>query len=323
MAVSQLNISIKNSKNILLVSHINPDGDTLGSMCALFSIIKDNYKKNCDMAAVSAIPAVYNFLPYIDKVKQINDIDRSREYDLVINLDVASPDRCADAQILFNKAKQTANIDHHKTNPRYANLNLVDLSAAATAEVLVDICLKLNWKISEKSAVSLYTGILTDTGSFRFSNTTSRTLEYAAKLVDCGVSPSEIYQKCYEMNSKDMVMFQSCCITKAKFLNDDKLAYSIVYKKDLEKFNNNGEDFTDGLTEKLRSIAAIEIAFVVKEINSGTSKVSMRSRQKDVAQICKAFGGGGHTLAAGALIKANPEKTVKMILNEIKNKGLC
>lgn len=323
MTVDQLDISIKNAKNILLVSHINPDGDTLGSMCAMHSLIKDNYKKNSEMTAVSQIPSVYKFLPYINDVKQITDINPSREYDLVINLDVAAPDRCTDAQVLFDKAKKTVNIDHHKTNPLYAELNFVDPEASATAEVLVNLALQLNWKISKETAIALYTGILTDTGSFKFSNTTPRTLEYAGKLLAYGVSPSEIYQKCYESNSKNMVLFQSYCINKAEFTNDNKIAYTIVYKKDLEKFNNNGEDFTDGLTEKLRAIVTTEIAFVVKEVGTNISKVSMRSKTKDIAQICSSFGGGGHTLAAGAVIKTNPEKAVKLILNEIKNKNLC
>ena len=90
MTIEQIDISIKNSKNILLVSHINPDGDTLGSMCGLYSLIKDNYKKKCDMVAVSKIPSTYSFVPYINTVKQIDDFDLSREYDLVINLDVAA-----------------------------------------------------------------------------------------------------------------------------------------------------------------------------------------------------------------------------------------
>ncbi|MGN0031096.1 MAG: bifunctional oligoribonuclease/PAP phosphatase NrnA [Candidatus Gastranaerophilaceae bacterium] len=323
MTVNQLDISIKNSKNILLVSHINPDGDTLGSMCAMHTIIKENYKKNADMTAVSQIPSIYKFLPDIDSVKQISEIDQSREYDLVINLDIAAPDRSTDAQTLFNKAKKTVNIDHHKTNPNYADINIVEPDASATAEVILNIAIQLNWKLSKETAISLYTGILTDTGGFKFSNTTKRTMEYAGKLLGLGVSPSEIYQKCYESNSKNLVLFQSYCINKAKFTENDKIAYTTVYKKDLEKFNNNGEDFTDGLTEKLRAISTTEIAFVVKEVGNNTSKVSMRSKTKDIAQICAAFGGGGHTLAAGAVIKAKPENAIKLILNEIKNKNLC
>lgn len=323
MVVEQLDISIKNSKNILLVSHINPDGDTLGSMCGLYSLIKDNYKKKCDMVSVSDIPVTYEFVPNIDKVKQISDYDMSREYDLVINIDVAALDRCGDAQILFKKAKKTVNIDHHETNISYASLNIIDSKAAATAEVLIDIAQKLNWKISNDSAVCLYVAIMTDTGCFRFSNTTQKTMEHAGKLIAIGVNPAEVYQKCYETSSKNMVLFQSYCVNKAQFEDADKIAYTIVYKKDLEKFQNDGEDFTDGLTEKLRAIRSTEIAFVVKELSSSLSKVSMRSKNVNIAQICSKFGGGGHKLAAGAVIKANPKNAVKMILEEIKDKNLC
>jgi len=323
MVIEQIDSSIKNAKNILLVSHINPDGDTLGSMCGVYSFILDNYKKKSDMVCVSDIPVTYKFIPYINDVKSISEIDLSREYDLVITLDVASIDRCGDAKILFDRAKATINIDHHGTNPNYAQINLVRPEVSATAEVLVDLFKEMNIEISLNTAICLYVGILTDTGGFRFSNTTSKTFNAVSELTAKGVKPAEIYQKCYESNSKDMVLFQSYCISKAEFLADNKIAYTIVYKKDLEKFNNKGEDFTDGLTEKLRSIVSTEIAFVVKELSAGMSKVSMRSRTQDIAQICSSFGGGGHKLAAGAVIKANPEKAVKMILNEIKIKGLC
>ena len=320
MVIEQLNSIIKNSKNILLVSHINLDGDTLGSMCGLYSLIKDNLKKSCDMVSVSDVPVTYNFLPYVDKVKHISQYDLSREYDLVITIDVAAIDRCADAEKLFKKAKNTINIDHHETNIGYAEVNIIEPQAAATGEIILEIAEKLDWKISLETAINLYVAIVTDTGCFKFSNTTKRTMECGGKLISLGVNPSEIYQKCYESSSKDMVLFQSYCVNKAEFLNDDKIAYTIVYKKDLEKFNNQGEDFTDGLTEKLRAIRTTEVAFVVKELNSTTSKVSMRSKEKDIAQVCSVFGGGGHKLAAGAVIKATPKKAVSMLIEEIKKK---
>lgn len=317
MSIEQLNTIIKSSKNILLISHINPDGDTLGSMCAMSLLIKNNYKKNCDMAVVSKIPSTYMFLPEISKVQFIGDIDLSRVYDLVINLDVAAIDRCADAIKLFERAKNTVNIDHHETNKGYADINLVEPFASATGEVLYGIAQDLGWKISKDAAYCLYTAILTDTGCFRHSNVTPRTMEFAGKLISLGVPSSEIYQKCFENNSKDMVMFQTYCIHKAKFINDDKIVYTTVYKKDLEKFNSNGEDYTEGLTEKLKAIKSTEIAFVVKELNSTTSKVSMRSRSKDIAKVCTKFGGGGHKLAAGAVIKGSVTKAVKLILDEL------
>lgn len=318
MTIEQLDISIKNSKNILLVSHINPDGDTLGSMCGMYSLIKENYKKKCDMLLASKLPSVYEFLPAIKDAKTIEESDLSREYDLVINLDVASIDRCADAKILFDKANSTFNIDHHETNDSYAQYNIVKSDASATGEILFEIAKNLNWNINIESAICLYVAILTDTGGFRFSNTSQKTMSYAGELIGYGVSPSEIFQKCYEFQSKDMVLFQSYCINKAIFCDNDQIAYTVVFKKDLEKFNYNGDDFTDGLTEKLRAIKTTQVAFVVKELNANTSKVSMRSRQKDIAKVCSSFGGGGHKLAAGAVIKANAESAVKMILEELR-----
>ena len=323
MTLEQLDNIIKDSKNILLVTHINPDGDTLGSMCAIYSLILDNYKKKCDMVTVSKVPSVYEFLPNIDKSKHISEIDLSREYTLVINLDVAAPDRCAEALTLFNKAKRTVNIDHHETNPAYAGLNIIEPEASATGEVLLGIAIGLGWKVSKESAQSLYTAIMTDTGCFKFSNTTQRTMEYAGKLISLGANPAELHRKCYESQSKDMVLFQSYCVNKAEFCDDDKIAYTIVYKKDLEKFNYNGDDFTDGLTEKLRAIKTTEIAFVVKELNANMSKISMRSKSSDVAKICSSFGGGGHKLAAGAVVKENVKRTKELVLEEIRKQGIC
>ena len=323
MVIKQLDSIIKDSKNILLVSHINPDGDTLGSMCGIYSLIYDNYKKKCDMLTTSKVPAIYEFLPYIENAKNINNFDLSREYDLVINLDVAAIDRCSEAQILFKKGKITVNIDHHETNSGYANINIIEPQASATGEVLFGIAQNLGWKISKESAKLLYVAIMTDTGCFKFSNTTPRTMEYCAKLISYGADSSDLYRKCYESQSKDMVLFQSYCVGKAEFLNNDKIAYSIVYKKDLEKFNYNGDDFTDGLTEKLRAIKTTEIAFVVKELNSNTSKISMRSKSIDIATICSSFGGGGHKLAAGAVIKENVKRAVELVLEEIRKQKLC
>ncbi|MBQ3642705.1 DHH family phosphoesterase, partial [bacterium] len=147
MEYSELNNIIKSSKNILIISHVNPDGDTLGSMCGLYCAILANYKKKCDMLTLSKSPDVYSFMPCLKLVKSIDDIDKSREYDLVINVDIASLDRICDGRILFEKAKKTINIDHHKTNNSYADYNFVNPQASSTGEVLVGIFENLNWKL--------------------------------------------------------------------------------------------------------------------------------------------------------------------------------
>lgn len=318
----QLNDIIKSSKNILIISHLNPDGDTLGSMCGMFSAIKDNFKKKADMLLLSKVPSIYEFLPYIGEAKHFDEYDKSREYDLVIDVDIAAYDRMCDAAVLFEKAKFTVNIDHHKTNDSYAKLNFVIPEASSTGEVLYGLMKEMGWKISLETAKALYTAILTDTGSFRFDNTGVKTFQYASELVDIGVKPSEIYKHCYESNSKELVQFQAYCLSKAIFEAENRIAYSVIYKKDIEKFNA-GEDCTEGLAEKLRAIVTTDVAFLVKQIGTNISKISMRSKLLDVSEICAVFGGGGHKQAAGCVIKASPEDAARKILEEIRKRGVC
>ena len=305
---------IKSSNKILLLSHMNPDGDTLGSMCALYGMIYNRFKKKADMSVVSNIPYNYRFIPHIDSAQRY--FDKSLVYDLVITLDVAAIDRVMDSKILFDKAKCTVNIDHHKTNPGFGDYQIINPDASSCGEVLFNYFKSNNWKIDKDSAICLYTAIMTDTGNFRFENTSSDALRAAAELVDAGACPNYIYKKCYETKSKNFVMFQNYCVNKAEFLNDNKIVYTTVYKKDLEKFSA-GDDYTDGIAETLRAIDTTEVAFVVKEVDVKLTKVSMRSKKNDVAEICSKFGGGGHTFAAGCTIKASVEDAVRKLLKEI------
>ncbi len=317
MKFNQLEELIKNSKKILIVSHINPDGDAIGSVCSMYTTIYDNFKKKSDILVVGHLPNSYKFLPNIDKAEF--KFDDSMVYDLVITLDVAALDRLSNAKILFEKAKSTINIDHHKTNNQFGNINVVKGNASSTGEVLLEIYNEQNWKISLDSAIGLYTAILTDTGGFRYENTSENVFKSAAQLVKIGINPNEIYKHCYELKSKNFVMFQNYCINKAEFAHNDKIAYSTVYKRDIERFNGE-EDFTEGLVEILRAIETTDIAFLAKEVDSKTTKISMRSKKSDVAEICSVYGGGGHTFAAGCTIKTNIEGAVKRMLKTIEEK---
>lgn len=305
---------IKSSKKILLLSHMNPDGDTLGSMCAMYSMIYNRFKIKADMSIVSNLPFNYKFLPNVDLAQRY--FDKSLVYDLVISLDVASIERTLDMQILFEKAKCRVNIDHHKTNPGFGDYQIIEPDASSCGEVLYNYFKKHDWKIDKDSAICLYTAIMTDTGNFRFENTSANSFRAAADLVEAGANPNYIYKQCYETKTKNFVLFQNYCVNKAEFLNDNKIAYTTVYKKDLEKFSA-GDDYTDGIAETLRAIDTTEVSFVAKEVDAKLTKVSMRSKKIDVAKICSTFGGGGHTFAAGCTIKASVNDAVKKLLKEI------
>ena len=294
---------------------MNPDGDTLGSMCALYSMIYNRFKKKADMSIVSNVPYNYKFIPNINLTQRY--FDKSLVYDLVITLDVAAIDRVMDSKILFDKAKCTVNIDHHKTNPGFGDYQIINPQASSCGEVLFDIFKQEGWEIDKDSAVALYTAIMTDTGNFRFENTSSKTLRAAADLVDYGANPNYIYKMCYETKTKNFVMFQNYCVNKAIFSEDNKVVYTTVYKKDLEKFSA-GDDYTDGIAETLRAIDSTEVSFVAKEVDTKLTKISMRSKGLDVAEICSKFGGGGHTFAAGCTIKASVKDSIDKLLREIK-----
>lgn len=317
MKFNQLEDLIKNSAKILIMTHINPDGDALGSASSMYTTIYNKFKKKADILLIGHLPNCYKFLPNIENAKY--ELDLSVVYDLVITLDVASLDRLANNKILFDKAIKKINIDHHKTNNNFGDFNVVEPKASSTGEVLLKIYNELDWQISLDSAIGLYTAILTDTGGFRYENTSENVFISAAQLVKIGINPNEIYKNCYEKKSKDFVMFQNSCINKAEFLFDNKVAYTTVYKKDLEKYQAK-DDFTEGLVESLRAIDSTEIAFIAKEIDSKSTKISMRSKTTDVAAICAEYGGGGHTFAAGCLVKNSIDKAVKKILNTIEEK---
>ena len=303
------------SKKILIISHINPDGDALGSTCGLYSAIYNNLKKQCDMCALTYVSPIYNFLPNIEHAK--HSFDTSIVYDLVITVDVAAIDRIGDMKPLFDRAKTTINIDHHKTNNNFGDYNYVLPETSSTGEVLTKLFKLWDWKIDLDTAECLYTSILTDTGGFRFDNTTADVFRIAGELVEKGVNPNKIYTYCYELKSKNYVMFQNYCIQKATFSEDNRIVYTTVYKKDLERFHAK-DDYTEGLAESLRAIETTDIAVVVKEIEPNkVAKVSLRSKKYDVAKITSAFGGGGHARAAGCTIKSNVENAVKKILGEI------
>ncbi len=316
MSSNNIDYIIKSAKKILLISHINPDGDTLGSICGLAALIKENFKKECDLL-VDNLPTVYEFLPGIKGAKFYSTIDKSLVYDLVITVDVAALDRMGEAKIFFDKTAITFNIDHHATNNSFAQNNIVVPEASSAGEVVAALANENGWKMNYDAALALYTAILTDTGSFKFSNTSPKTFETVARLLEYGVKPHDVYKQCYESYPKNFFMFQNYCLNKAVFLKNDKVAYTEVYKKDVEKFGV-GPDCTEGLTEKLRAISSTEVAFIAKEIVSGMVKFSMRSKNVDVAAICANFGGGGHKLAAGCVIKCSMKSAVEKILSQIE-----
>lgn len=310
--------NIKTSKSIIIISHIGPDGDTLGSTLALYQILKTigNVEK-VDCIINGKMPDIYKFLPGIDEMKTPYDESLYGKYDLAISVDCAALDRMGDALPIFKKASKTINIDHHITGQKFGDVNFIDAGASSSGEVVFNLLMELEFEITKDIAVCLYTAILTDTGGFRFANTTSKTFEVAKYLVDKGISPSLVYKKCYESKPIAMFKLHNYALDNTVFDEDNKIAYTMVNRSTLKKFGAD-DDHIDGIVESLKQIDSVEIAMVLKETLKGDTKISFRSKSVNVAQIAQFFGGGGHDLAAGCTILKPLSESLEELLPIVK-----
>ena len=295
---------IWNASNILIITHVNPDGDTLGSASALKSFIGDKADILIQIQDNFQFPSTYHFLPYLNNAKNFSNLED--KYDLIIG----------SAREIFDKSQNTIAIDHHKTNKGYALLNLVRGGISSTGEVLYDFFKALNIEITPDMAIGLYSAILTDTGCFKYESTTPHTFEIAKELSKTGINTSEIADLCYTNKPKNLVLFQNYLITNAIFCLNDKIAYTLISKEIQEKYQARDE-YTEGICETLRSIKNVEIAFVIKETDIG-SKVSIRTKEIDATLIAGKFQGGGHKRAAGCTIKEKLTLAAEMMLKTAK-----
>ncbi|MDD3149251.1 MAG: bifunctional oligoribonuclease/PAP phosphatase NrnA [Candidatus Gastranaerophilales bacterium] len=306
--------AVKNSNNIVILSHVGPDGDTLGSMFAMKQIIEQfDHIKKIDTVIISRKPEIYNFLPGIDFVKFAGSEELYSTYDLAIALDVADIERLAEARELFKNARKTINIDHHVTNNAYGDINYIIHEAAATGEIIYSLIEPFKVNLTQDIAINLYTAILTDTGGFKFENTTPNVFEIAAKLIEYGANPKEIYKNCYENKPLEMVKIQAWAVANSVFVENNQIAYSLITRKDLKDFNAS-DDYLDGISETLRQVNTVKVAMVLKETTKGDTKISFRSNSFDVGNIAGFFGGGGHKLAAGCIIHKNLNESLNEIL---------
>ena len=309
--------NIVEADDIVIFSHVNPDGDTVGSMVALYQIIKNNYKKEPVMVVAGDIPDIYKFLPDISKAVTFDKISKDKVFSLAIAIDIAAKDRMGMGTAIFDRAKVKMNIDHHKTNNGFGDYSLIRPEACSAGEILFDMFEELGLSINKEIADSLYTSIVTDTGGFRFENTTAKTFQIASKLVEYGVHAGEIARYCFESKPKPMVLLQANALMNAEFLENEKIAYTCITIADMAQLHAK-EDYTEGIVGALRQIKTTEVAAVLKEVTSQSTKVSLRSKHVDVSKIAAAFNGGGHAFAAGCTIQKPIQIAKDKLIEEIK-----
>ena len=305
---------IKKSDNIYIGSHVQPDGDNIGSILALGMAIK-KLKGQINIIKVDDIPSDYSFLPSLDLIKE-HDI--KEDIDLFIALDSSDIDRLGLGKQFALKADRIINIDHHITNDNFGDINIVSNSSGATGEIIYEFIKKMGVEIDKDIATCLYTAISTDTGSFMYGNTSYKTHLIVANLLRLGIDNNYINVNLYQSKSMERTKLFIDSINRLEYFLDGKIGI-IAVTQDMLKNNNAKLEDTEGIVSFIRDIDSIEVACLLKEIDNNNVKVSIRSKKEiDVSKICNKFGGGGHIRAAGCTIYNEIDNAKSLILEEIK-----
>ncbi|MEW5758225.1 MAG: bifunctional oligoribonuclease/PAP phosphatase NrnA [Candidatus Omnitrophota bacterium] len=305
---------IKKEKKFFVVSHANPEGDALGASLAIAKLIR-LFKKEVMVINEDAVSQEYKFLPGSSK---ITSIKKNYNFDVVIVVDCSDIDRVG--KIKENiKDRFIINIDHHVGNSNFGDINWVNPGYAATCEMIYDIFEYAKIKIDRATALNLYTGIMTDSGSFRYPNTTSRTHEIIAHLLKWRLPVNKIYQIIYEsFPYSDVKLFPYILMT-LKRSSDGKIAW-VSIKRDILQRKRTSFDLTETVLNFVRSIKGVEVSIVFREKSSpGLIRVNFRSRGRiDVNKIASSFSGGGHKTASGATIQGALSDVERLVLEKIQ-----
>lgn len=304
---------IQGANTIAVGGHIRPDGDCIGSCLGLYNYIKKNYPDISVNLYLQEIPEKFRFINGADDI--ISDVTEDREYDLFILMDSSDIDRLGEFDKYFKAAKRTFCIDHHISNNHFANDEVVVPDASSASEVLFEMMDED--KVDYDVAVAIYTGMVHDSGVFKYPSTSARTMEIAGKLMSKGIPFTSIidntfYAKTYAENQilgralmESIMFFDGRCIVAA-------------IKKDTQDFYNVSSSEMGGIVEQLRITKGVECAVFMYETEPMKYKVSMRSKEiVDVSKIATYFGGGGHVRAAGCNLDGNFHDVINNISKQI------
>ena len=297
------------AKKIVLCTHVSPDGDTLGSSLGLAQCLQKLGKEvivYCD----DLVNKSFSFIPGIELLQR-PDANNSVEADLLVVIDASSFDRIGIVGEVV-KYKQLLNSGHHISNTHFADFVYLDSKAAATGEIMCELLQEMAWPIDHNIAECFYIAISTDCGSFRYANTTPKTMRAGAWLLEQGVRPNEISDK-LDMKSRLTVEMLAKVLPSLTFEADGKIAY-LTITNDLYNKDAN----TDSFVNYPRYIDGVEVAIMFKAVEPKVTRVSMRSSNVDVAQVALCFGGGGHIRAAGCTIYAPVEEAREQLLAKLR-----
>lgn len=295
--IDRIITAIQESKSICIVGHVRPDGDCIGSQLALAMALRDD-GRNVVCWNQDVLPQKYRFM---DPDKLMQKPRRDQEFDCVIATDCATLERLGNA--MPAKRQTFINIDHHKSNTRYGDLNWISAREASTGELIFRLLKTAGWPITPKIADCLFTAVSTDTGSFQYPTTKPLTYHTAGELVKMGADLDTVCHEVYQSYPLSRVRLLKHLYNHFRLTCDDKIAYFWLKKNDFDRTGADRAD-TEGLIDHIRAIEPVVVACVFEEVEPELTRVSLRSKcdEIDVNKIAGLFGGGGHAAAAGARI---------------------
>jgi phosphoesterase RecJ-like protein len=291
-------VAIQGAGSLALACHLGPDGDALGSMLALHHLCRaQGMESVASWSEPFVVAPHYTFLPGLELTTKPKDFPSTPP--LMVTFDCGSIGRLGDLAPSARAAGQLIVLDHHATNDRYGSINVVDVEAAATAVVVRELARRLGWPLTRDAALCLYTGLVTDTGRFQYSNTTPEVFELACELSKFDLPIADITRQLFEEHSFRYLKMVGACLARAELDFELGFVATWITNFDLEGFDV-GIDETEGLIDLVRRTSEAEVACVCKETAEGI-RVSLRSvsSEIDVAAVAGKFGGGGHKYAAG------------------------
>lgn len=301
--------------DFLLLVHEKPDGDALGSVLGAAHLL-DKLGKTFTIVNDDPIPHKFEFLPMSDRFRLPEQIDR--KFDTVISFDCGDRKRLGRSGDLIADGAKLLNVDHHKTNDRFGTENLVDIEAAATCQIVFKINQVLGIDLDIDAASCLYTGLCTDTGAFRYSNTSEEVMMIAASLLKIGVEPYKIIDRVMETMTWPQVLLIRETLDNITRDDSGRIAWITIERAMLEKLNASDDD-VEGLIYYPRNIEGVEVGVSFREAAPGKVKVSFRSKYVvDVGAIALEFGGGGHARAAGCTVEGDLDSVKERVLARVQ-----
>ncbi len=301
---------------MLVVSHLDPDGDALGTQLAFGQYLRDSGKR-VYLLRDSAIPDKYQFLPGIEQIVTAESVSGSLQIDTAVILECPSLDRIGSAKRYLEDRVNVISIDHHRDSHDFGSVNWVDVSASSVGEMVADYFTQIGYRPSADVATQLYTAILTDTGRFRYQATTAHTLRVAADLVECGANPREICDQVYFSLRPTTIKLIGKVLNHVEFHEFGRICLLTLTRNMYAAAG--AEDYeSDGIVDFTMFNKGVIVGALLKETANGSIKVSLRSSNGvNVAAIAGEYGGGGHFNAAGCTVTGNVMQAKETILKKL------